>query len=111
MIQPFVEGSAFTLLCLLVFACTSCWRVGGVLLNRFTQSNAINVQHLSELSAATMIAQMASLIWRPMGSLVNMPIEVRLGVVCLVIIAWVASGRSLLFGLMMGVGGVLIGAG
>ena len=58
-----------------------------------------------------MIAQMASLIWRPMGSLVNMPIEVRLGVVCLVIIAWVASGRSLLFGLMMGVGGVLIGAG
>ncbi len=111
MTEPSIAGSAFVGLCVLVFAATSSWRVAGVLASRLTRLNAKNMRQLSELSAATLMAQMASLIWRPLGSLVHMPVEVRLGVACLVIICWIASGRNVLFGLMMGIGGVLIGAG
>ena len=109
--EPYVAGSALVGLCLLVFAATNSWRVAGVLVSRFTRLNAKNMHQLSELSAATLMALMASLIWRPMGSLGNMPVELRLGVVCLVIISWIASGRNMLFGLALGVGGVLIGGG
>ena len=111
MTEPSIAGFAFVGLCLLVFAATSLWRVAGVLVSRFTRLNAKNMHQLSELSAATLMALMASVIWRPAGSLVNMPVELRLAVVCLVIIGWIASGRNVLFGLAMGVGGVLIGAG
>ena len=109
--EAYFPGSAFAGLCLLIFAATSLWRVAGVLANRFTRLSAKNMQHLSELAAAAMMAQIASVIWRPAGSLVNLPIEVRLCIVGLAILAWVASGRNLLFGLMMGVGGILIAAG
>jgi len=109
--EPSIAGYAFVGLCLLVFAATNSWRVAGVLASRLTRLNAKNMPQLSELSAATLMALMARLIWRPAGSLVNMPVEVRLAVVCLAIMGWVSSGRNLLFGVMMGVGGVLIGAG
>ena len=109
--EAYFQGSAFAGLCLLIFAATSLWRVAGVLASRFTRLNARNMQHLSELAAAAMMAQIASVIWRPAGSLVNLPIEVRLCIICLAILAWVASDRNLLFGLMMGVGGILIAAG
>ena len=111
MMDTYFAEWAFAGLCLLIFAATSFWRVAGVLVSRFTDLSAKNMQHLSELAAAALMAQMASVIWRPAGSLVNMPVEVRLGVVCLAIISWIASGRNVLFGLAMGVGGVLIGAG
>lgn len=111
MIEDLGAGSAFAGLCLLVFAATSLWRVAGWLVFRYTRSNAGYMEHLSELAAALLMAQTASVIWRPAGSLVNMPVEVRLAVVCLAVMGWLASGRNVLFGVMMGVGGVLIGAG
>ncbi len=109
--EAYFPGSAFAGLCLLIFATTTLWRFAGVLASRFTRLSAKNMQHLSELAAAAMMAQIASVIWRPAGSLVNLPIEVRLCIVGLAILAWLASGRNLLFGLMMGVGGILIAAG
>ena len=109
--ESYLAEPAFAGLCLLIFAATTLWRVAGVLVGHFTRLSAKNMEHLSELAAATLIAQMASMIWRPAGTLVNLPVEVRLCVVALAILAWLASGRNLLFGLMMGVGGVLIGAG
>ena len=109
--EPSIADSAFVGLYLMVFAATSSWRVAGVLMSSFTRLSPKNMRQLSELSAATLMAQMASMIRRPMGSLVHMPVELRLAVVCLVIIGWIASGRNVLFGLAMGVGGVLIGAG
>jgi uncharacterized membrane protein len=111
MMASYIPDTAFAGLCLLIFAATSLWRVGGVLVSRFTRLSAKNMQHLSELAAASLMAQMASVIWRPVGTLVTMPVEVRLCVVCLAITGWIASGRNVLFGLMLGIGGVLIGAG
>jgi len=109
--EPYLPGSAFAGLCLLIFAATTLLRVAGVLVGHFTRLSAENMEHLSEMAAATLMAQMASVIWRPAGTLVNLPVELRLCVVGLAILAWLASGRNVLFGLMMGVGGVLIGAG
>lgn len=111
MIEAYLPGSAFAGLCLVIFAATSLWRVAGVLASSLLRLSARNMQHLSELAAAAMMAQMASVIWRPAGTLVNLPVEVRLCVVALAIVAWLASGRNVLFGLMVSVGGVLIGAG
>ena len=108
--EAYIEGSAFAILCLLIFSATNLWRVTGVMVSNFTHYGAKNMQHLSELAAAALMAQMASVIWRPAGSLVNMPVEVRLGVVCLAIVSWIASGRNVPFGLTMGIGGILIGA-
>ena len=111
MIEDLGAGSAFAGLWLLIFAATSLRPLAGWLMGRYTGLKAKYTEHLSELAAALLMAQMASVIWRPAGSLVNMPVEVRLAVVCLAIMGWVSSGRNLLFGVMMGVGGVLIGAG
>jgi len=109
--EAYLPGSAFAGLYLVILAATTLWRVAGVLASQVLRLNAKNMQHLSELAAAVLVAQMASVIWRPAGSLVILPLEVRLCVVGLAILAWLASGRNVLFGLMMGVGGVLIGAG
>lgn len=109
--EAYLPGSAFAGLCLLIFADTSLWRVAGVVVGNFTRLSAKNMEHLSELAAATLMAQMASVIWRPAGSLVNLPVEVRLLVVGLAVVSWLVSGRNVMFGLAMGVGGVLIGAG
>ncbi len=109
--EAYLPGSAFAGLCLLILAATTLWRVAGVLASHFFRLNAKNMQHLSELAASMLVAQMASVIWRPAGTLVNLPVELRLCVVALAILAWLASGRNVLFGLMMGVGGLLIGAG
>ena len=109
--EAYLPGSAFGGLYLVILAATTLWRVAGVLASHVFRLNAKNMQHMSELAAAVLVAQMASVIWRPAGSLVNLPVEVRLCVVGLAILAWLASGRNVLFGVMMGVGGVLIGAG
>lgn len=110
-VEAHLADWAFAGLWLIIFAATSLWRVMGVLMSRFMELSEKDLQHLSELAAASLMAQMASLVWRPVGSLVHLPLEARIGVVCLAIMAWLASGRSTPFGIVMGVGGIMIAAG